>query len=170
MPGVDGASWCVVVGQFRMDEEGLRLVPLSARQPSPSISPSVLSASVKSTLPSQLYRVPLFPASSTLSSPSRFSRESSIVSKFPRASPAHNDRNKNAAHRSALFKDRACRFSISLLSSFSFSLLLFHERANRRVLPATLFTPGMNLRRSEADTAGVLTALSRITCPTPFVR
>lgn len=112
-----------------MDEEGLRLVPLSARQPSPSISPSVLSASVKSTLPSQLYRVPLFPASSTLSSPSRFSRESSIVSKFPRASPAHNDRNKNAAHRSALFKDRACRFSISLLSSFSFSLLLFHESA-----------------------------------------
>ena len=95
---------------------------------------SVLSASVKSTLPSQLHRVvlPLFPPSSTLSSPRRFPRASLALYRNSREPFLLTDRNKNATHRSAslqrpdlllLYLSSCFFFSPSL--SFSLFLLLF---------------------------------------------
>lgn len=111
-----------------------RLWPLSARAlvelcvfvlPSLSLSLRFVlrsTPSVKSTLPSQLYRVVLpFRVPCRLRAATLFcqppprsfrarararllAREPSIVSKFPRASPAPG-RNKNAAARSVLFKE-----------------------------------------------------------------
>lgn len=76
-----------IVGQFRMDEEGLRLVPLlSARQPSPSISPLRAKRQCKVDFAESAPPCS-FTSLSALINPffsSPFpSREPSIVSKFP---------------------------------------------------------------------------------------
>ena len=140
---------------------------------SPSISPLRAKRQCKdSTLPSQLHPCS-FTSLSALINPffpllRRFPRASLALYRNSREPFPLTDRNKNTTHRSASLQ----RPNLLLLSSFFSSLSSFFTgEGTTRVQPATLFTPGMNLRRwSELDTTDVLTALSRITCPTPFVR
>lgn len=150
LDGGGGSSWAVSNGWRR----------IAARPSSfcPRVLPylrSVLSASVKT----RLCRVSLHPCSftslSVLINPffpllRRFPRASLALYRNSRESFPLTDRNKNATHRSASLQ----RPDLLLLSSFFSSLSSFFTGEGigaTRVQPATLFTPGMNLRRYGAS-------------------
>lgn len=120
---------------------------------SPSISPLRAKRQCKdSTLPSQLHPCS-FTSLSALINPffpllRRFPRASLALYRNSRESFPLTDRNKNATHRSASLQ----RPDLLLLSSFFSSLSSFFTgEGTTRVQPATLFTPGMNLRRYGAS-------------------